>query len=157
MNHSSSAATNASDIGPKRTAAIPGEINLDPGAWWTATETQADVLVMGDALAVSRILNFFWPTVRKPVFWCDRRLAVPDHAVRTLLLQDLDETWLEDQDRFLFWLEAKTSAPPRLIATAGRPLLDDVESGRFRRNLYGRFQAVQLIVSQPASNRDLRV
>jgi hypothetical protein len=128
-----------------KTIPAPSELRLDPRAWWALTTTQADALIVGDGgVAVSRVLTFVWPTLRKPVVWCEsRRLSLPAHYEGTLVLEDVHALDVGDQQRLLEWLQAGTKSL-RLIATSSPLLLPLVEAGKFSRELYDHFMAVTL-------------
>jgi hypothetical protein len=130
-----------------KTIPAPSELRLDPHAWWALTTTQADALIVGDGgVAVSRVLTFVWPTLRKPVVWCEsRRLSLPTHYEGTLVLEDAHALDVGDQQRLLEWLQAGTKSL-RLIATSSPLLLPLVEAGKFSRELYDHFMAVKLIL-----------
>jgi hypothetical protein len=130
-----------------QTMPAPSELRLDPFAWWALTTTQADALIVGDGgVAVSRVLTFIWPTLRKPVVWCEsRRLSLPAHYQGTLVLEDAHALDVGDQQRLLEWLRAGTESL-RLIATSSPLILLLVEAGTFSRELYDRFMAVKLVL-----------
>jgi hypothetical protein len=130
-----------------KTMPAPSELHLDPYAWWALTTTQADALIVGDGgFAVSRVLTFIWPTLRKPVVWCDsRRLALPAHYEGTLILEDAHALDVGGQQRLLEWLQAGTESR-RLIATSSPLLLPLVEAGTFSRELYEHFMVAKLIL-----------
>jgi hypothetical protein len=129
-----------------KTLPAPSELRLDPHAWWALTTTQADALIVGDSgAAVSRVLTFIWPTLRKPVVWCEsRRLSLPAHYEGTLVLEDTHALDVGDQQRVLEWLQAGTKSL-RLIATSSPLILPLVKAGTFSRELYDHFMAVKLV------------
>ena len=129
-----------------KTMPAPSELHLDPHAWWALTTTQADALIFGDGgVASSRVLTFIWPTLRKPVVWCEsRRLSLPARHEGTLILEDAHALDPGDQRRLLEWLQAGTESL-RLIATSSPLLLPLVEEGKFSRELYDHFVAVKLV------------
>jgi hypothetical protein len=130
-----------------RTLPAPSELRLDPYAWQALTTTQADAVLVGNGgVAVSRVLTFIWPTLRKPVVWCEsRRLSLPAHYQGTLVLEDAHALDVGDQQRLLEWLRAGTESL-RLIATSSPLILLLVEAGTFSRELYDRFMAVKLVL-----------
>ena len=69
-------------VAPDRAIEIPAPdgVRMDPFAWWTLATTDRDALIVGESRSVSRILSLAWPTLRKPVFFCERRLDVADRA-----------------------------------------------------------------------------
>ena len=131
----------------------PSELHLDPYAWWALTTTQADAVIFGDGgVAISRVLTFIWPTLRKPVVWCEsRRLSLPAHYEGTLILEDAHALEAGDQQRLLEWLQAGTESL-RLIATSSPLLLPLVEEGKFSRELYEHFMAVKLVLRGAADS-----
>ena len=140
---------NSATVPPRapKTMPAPSELHLDPYAWRALTTTQADALIFGDGgVAISRVLTFIWPTLRKPVVWCEsRRLSLPARHEGTLILEDAHALDAGDQRRLLEWLQAGTESL-RLIATASPLLLALVEDGKFSRELYDHFVAVKLLL-----------
>jgi sigma-54-interacting transcriptional regulator len=130
-----------------RTLPPPSELRLEPAAWSALTTTQVDALIVGDGgVAVSRVLTFIWPTLRKPVVWCEsRRLALPAQNEGTLVLEDAHALDAGDQQRLLNWLQAGTESL-RLIATSSPLLLPLIEAGKFSRELYEHFMVVKLLL-----------
>jgi len=132
---------------PGRALPAPNELHIEARAWSALAATQADALIVGDHVAVRRVLTFIWPTLRKPVFWCEsHRLSLPAHCGNTLVLEDAHALDAGDQQRLLEWLHGGTESP-RLIATSSPLLLPLVEEGKFSRELYERFTAVKLIIA----------
>jgi hypothetical protein len=128
-----------------RTPPAPSELRIDPSAWSALAATRADALIVGETIAVSRVLTFIWPTLRKPVFWCEsRRLSLPDRCESTLVLGDAHALDADSQRRLLEWLHGGTESP-RLIATSSPLLLPLVDEGKFSRELYERFTVVKLV------------
>ena len=110
------------------------------------TETCGSRRMLWVFIAVSRVLTFIWPTLRKPVVWREsRRLSLPTHYEGTLVLEDAHALDAGDQRRLLEWLQAGTESL-RLIATASPLLLALVEDGKFSRELYDHFVAVKLLL-----------
>jgi hypothetical protein len=140
-----------------RTLPAPRELLLDPYDWSALTTTQADALIVGDGgVGVSRVLTFIWPTLRKPVVWCEsRRLSLPAHYEGTLVLEDAHALDLGDQQRLLEWLQARTESP-RLIATASPLLLPLVQEAKFSREIYDHFMAVKLVLGDAADCHERR-
>jgi Sigma-54 interaction domain len=127
----------------------PADLRVEPSAWSTFVTTQVDALIIGDAVAVSRVLTFMWPTLQKPVFWCDsRRLSFPGSSEGTVILKDIHEFDTVDQQRMLDWLSSGTRSP-RLVATASGQLLPLLDNGLFLRSLYKRVKGVELVVERP--------
>jgi hypothetical protein len=133
---------------PTGTLPALNELHIEPCAWRALAAIQADALIIGDGVvAVSRVLNFIWPTLRKPVFWSEsRRLSLPAHCEGTLVLKDAHALDAVDQQRLLEWLRGGTESL-RLIATSSPLLLPLVEEGKFSRELYERFTAVKLVIA----------
>jgi hypothetical protein len=138
-----------------KTIPVPSELRLDPYAWLALTTTQADALIVGDGgVAISRVLTFIWPTLRKPVVWCEsRRLSLPVHYEGTLVLEEAHALDVVDQQRLLEWLQAGTESL-RLIATSSPLLLPLVEAGKFSRELYDHFMAVKLVLRGAADGHE---
>jgi hypothetical protein len=132
---------------PTKTLPAPNELHIEPGAWRALAATQADALIVGAGGAVLRVLTFIWPTLRKPVFWCEsRRLSLPDRCEGTLVLENAHALDAADQKRLLEWLHGGTESL-RLIATSSALLFPLVEEEKFSRELYERFTAVKLVVA----------
>ena len=130
-----------------RTVQAPKAPHIEPCRWWTLADTQADALILGDNAAVLQVLSFVWPTLRKPVFWCERgRVSLPARCAGTLVLKDTHAFDASEQQRLLEWLHGGTE-PTRLIATSSPDLLPLVEEGKFLRELYQRFTALKLVVA----------
>jgi hypothetical protein len=131
---------------PAKTLAAPNELNIEPRAWWTLADTQVDALIIGDGTAVSRVLVFLWPMLRKPIFWCEsRHLSLPPRCESTLVLESADALDVDGQRRLLEWLDDGAKSL-RLIATSPRQLDPLVEKGKFSRDLYERLAAVKLVI-----------
>jgi hypothetical protein len=119
---------------------------VDPAAWRTLVTTDADALIIGEGVPVSRVLVFLWPTLRKPVFCCEgRRPVLPAGGEGTLVLKSANELTPADQERLLEWRNGNASQS-RIIAIAPRQLLTLVEDGTFGRSLYDRLKAVSLLL-----------
>lgn len=132
---------------PARTLPAPDELHIEPRVWSALAATQADALIVGDGVAVSRVLTFIWSTLRKPVFWCESgRLSLPARCESTLVLKDAHALDADDQQRLLEWLRGGAESP-RLIATSSPLLLPLVEEGKFSRELYERLTAVKLVIA----------
>jgi hypothetical protein len=132
---------------PPGTLQAPNALHIEPCTWWALADTQADALIVGDNAAVLQVLSFIWPTLRKPVFWCDsRRLSLPAPRQSTLVLKDTHVLNAGQQQLLLEWLHGGTESP-RLIATSSPVLLPLVEEGKFSRELYQRFTALKLVIS----------
>jgi hypothetical protein len=127
---------------------VPDGVRIDPFTWWALATTDADALIVGESRSVSRVLSRAWPTLRKPVFFCERRrLTLPTERQGTLVLQDAHELAASDQQRLLDWLHA-SARQPRIVATASHQLFALVKEGGFNRGLYDRLKAaVQLVLA----------
>jgi hypothetical protein len=132
---------------PTRMLPAPNELHIEPRAWWALADTQVDALIVGDGVAISRVLTCIWPMLRKPVFWCEgRRLFLPARCASTVVLEDAHALDAGDQGRLREWLERGTESL-RLIATSSTLLLPLVEEGKFSRELYARFTAMRLVIT----------
>ena len=132
---------------PTRMLPAPNELHIEPRAWRALAATRVDALIVGDGAAISRVLTFVWPTLRKPVFWCEsRRLSLPARCESTVVLEDAHALDVRDQQRLLEWLLGGGESP-RLIATSSPLLLSLVEEGKFSRELYERITAVKLVIT----------
>jgi hypothetical protein len=130
-----------------RAFAAPADLRVEPSAWSTLATTQIDALIIAEHVAVSRVLTVMWPTLQKPVFWCEsRRLSLPASCEGTLILEDIHALDLVDQQRLLDWLSSGAPSP-RLIATASRQLVALLDKGLFLRSLYNRLKGMELIVT----------
>jgi hypothetical protein len=130
-----------------RTFPAPADLRVEPSAWSAFATTQTDTLVVGEPAAVSRVLSVMWPTLQKPVLWCEgRRLLLPASCEGTLILEDIHVLDIVDQQRLLDWLSTGPQSP-RLIAMASRRLEPLVDSGWFLRSLYSRVKGLELIVT----------
>jgi hypothetical protein len=64
-----------------------------------------------------------------------------DEGIDTLILRNVDQLPPHDQLRLAVWLEQH--APDiHVVSTAPAPLVDDVDTGRFRDDLYYRLNAI---------------
>jgi hypothetical protein len=132
---------------PTRTPPAPHELEIEAHTWLALATTEVDALIVGDGVAAFRVLTFIWPTLRKPVFWCEsRRLSLPPVCDSTLVLEDAHALDADDQQRLLEWLHGGTDSL-RLIATSSPQLLSLVENGEFSHELYERFAAVKLLIA----------
>jgi hypothetical protein len=125
----------------------PADLRVEPSAWSMFVTTQLDALIIGEGIAVSRVLTVMWPTVQKPVFWCEGgRLSLPASWERTLILENIDKLDIVDQQRLLDWLSSGVESP-RLIATTAHQLVPLLDQGLFLRSLYNRLKGVEVIVT----------
>lgn len=62
-------------------------------------------------------------------------------GVSTLLLRNVDQLPLDEQRRLASWLEER-SVTIQVVSTASAPLIEEVEEGRFRDDLYYRLNAI---------------
>ncbi len=126
----------------------PDGLAVDPSAWWTFAESNADALVVGEDLAAWRVLSAVWPTLPKPRFWCDVRKLKPNlsmYTEGTLILENLDALETSEQQRVLEW-SGRRGARSRVIATASPLLVTLVEDGRFSRALYDCLTSAKLVL-----------
>ena len=133
------------DLEPPRTGIFDG-LQLDLVNWWRFVAAEVDALLAGEELAIWRVVNSLWPTLRKPRFWCDgqhQRTALPTYGEGTLIMRNVHDLTLADQEAMLDWCEHHQTRS-RMIATAPRHLPALVESGRFNRRLYDHLRSVQL-------------
>ena len=116
------------------------------GEWRVFTATKANTLMLGEPLAVTRILNAAWLTLSRPVFWCDGpRLTLPTGQAGTFVLWRLDALDAEDQGQLLEWLDRR--GPARVLARAPRSVFPLVQQGQFLAALYYRLNTLILQTS----------
>jgi hypothetical protein len=101
-----------------------------------------NALIIGDQLAVRRVLDTVWPTLTKPVQWVEgTRLALPVESRGTLILDAGDRLSERDQASFLGWLN-DSGRSVCVLTTSPRPLFPLVEAGLFYDVLYYRLNQV---------------
>jgi len=84
--------------------------------------------------AIEALRGVFRPAI---VNWARRTAlpSAPDDGVRTVILHDVESLSPEDQRQLLVWLKTNFGSV-QVVATAGRPLLELVESAQFDPALY---------------------
>jgi hypothetical protein len=132
------------------TATPPTGLRIEPGEWRVFTVTQANTLIIGESLPVTRILNAAWLTLGRPVFWCDGpRLALPTGPTGTFVLWRVDELRADDQEQLLSWLDRGGTA--RVLARAPRSVFTLVQQGQFLPELYYRLNTLILQTYWPGA------
>src|SRR5262245_16023675 len=127
-----------------REVRAPEGLSVDPSNWRLFTTTDAHALLIGDGLAVWRVLTSVWSTLRKPRFWCESRrlaLTLPIYRAGTLILQNVNELEIQNQERLLEW-HNQVDRRLRIIATAPDKLELLVQNGVFIRPLYDQLKPV---------------
>lgn len=131
---------------PGWSATPPAGFRIDSSEWRVFTATKANTLMLGEPLAVTRILNAAWLTLSRPVFWCDGpRLTLPTGQAGTFVLWRLDALDAEDQGQLLEWLDGR--GPARVLARAPRSVFPLVQQGQFLAALYYRLNTLILQTS----------
>jgi hypothetical protein len=127
-------------------AAPPAGLQIDRSEWLVFTATQANTLMLGEPLAVTRMLNAAWLTLGRPVFWCDGpRLTLPTGLTGTFVLWRVDELRVNDQQQLLAWLDRRGST--RILARAPRSVFPLVQAEQFLPELYYRLNTLILQTS----------
>ena len=122
------------------------DLEISPEEWQAFTTTQANTLIIGDPVPVTRALTVAWLTLRRPVFWCDDdRFKLPPAPVATVVLWRTDRLMAGDQERLLAWMEHNRST--RVIARASSPLFPLVQQGSFSEPLYYRLNTMLLAIA----------
>jgi sigma-54-interacting transcriptional regulator len=102
----------------------------------------ANALIIGDQLAVLRVLGIVWPSLKKSVRWVEgTRMSLPRECGGTLILEEGDRLSERDQTDLLGWLNDHGRSV-RVLTTASRPLFPLVEAGSFLDSLYYRLNHV---------------
>lgn len=110
----------------------------------TAASAGVNVLLIGSAARVERLLDTIAPALTKPVTrWRPGvPLELPAGRERgTLILRDVTAMSCDDQRRLFDWLTA-VSRTIRVVTTARYSLLPHVREGRFLPDLYYRLNIV---------------
>lgn len=124
-------------------ASPPTGLRIEPGEWRVFTATKANTLMLGEPLAVTRMLNAAWLTLGRPVFWCDGpRLTLPEGQTGTFVLWRVDELRAEDQQQLFGWLDRRGAT--RVLARAPRSVFPLVQQGQFLPELYYRLNTLIL-------------
>jgi hypothetical protein len=127
-------------------ATPPTGLRIEPSEWRVFTATKANTLMLGESLAVTRILNAAWLTLGRPVFWCDGpRLTLPTGQTGTFVLWRVDELCTDDQQQLLAWLDRRGTT--RILARAPRGVFPLVQQGQFLPELYYRLNTLLLQTS----------
>jgi hypothetical protein len=123
----------------------PSDLRLDASEWHVFAGTEANTLMIGTPLAVTRALTVAWTSLRRPVVWCDdSRLRLPTGQAGTYILWRVDELSVGDQQLLLRWLNGCEST--RVIARSSRPVFPLVQEGTFAADLYARLSTALLLV-----------
>jgi hypothetical protein len=105
-------------------------------------QSRANAVIIGDRLAVMRVLSIIWPSLKKSIRWVEgTRLSLPLDPDGTLILEEGDRLSERDQRDLLEWLD-KHGLSVRVVTTASRPLFPLVEAGSFLDSLYYRLNHV---------------
>jgi hypothetical protein len=105
-------------------------------------QSRANALIIGDRLAVMRVLNIIWPSLKKSVRWVEgTRLSLPLDPDGTLILEQGDRLSERDQADLLEWLKDHGQSV-RVLTTSTRPLFPLVKAGSFLDSLYYRLNHV---------------
>jgi hypothetical protein len=127
-------------------APAPPGIHVDPVMWERLVATDADALIIGEGFPVSRVLNFLWPRLRKPIFCSDgRRLVLPIAQEGTLFLEHANRLTVSDQQRVLEWRLSNRSQV-RILAVASSQPPATIEPGAFGQRLSEPLNGVLLLV-----------
>jgi len=126
---------------PVRNEAPPPDIQIENSAWQAFAASQANTLMIGAPLPVTRALTVAWTSLRRPVVWCDTpQLRLPTGPVGTFIVWRADELTPDDQLQLSRWLER--SECTRVLARSSRALYPLVEQGVFAADLYYRLNTV---------------
>ena len=123
----------------------PPDLRIEASEWRAFAATQANTLMIGEPLAVTRALTVAWTSLRQPVVWCDdSQLRLPIGRAGTYIIWRVDELSMGDQQHLLCWLDR--GEPTRVLARASRSVLSLVQEGAFADDLYYRLNTVLLLV-----------
>ena len=117
-----------------------GTIDVPVEGWTLVECSRLNTLLVGPPRVTGRLVESLGPQLVGPVVRRGPResLAFPNQdPVGTVILHDIGELPLTDQHRLLDWLD-KTSARPRVISTAPKPIIAKVIEGAFLPALYYR-------------------
>lgn len=129
----------ASPVAPLSGSALREQVLVDVNA---LARRHGNALIIGDQLAVRRVLDTVWPTLTKPVQWVEgTRLTLPVESGATLILDAGDRLSERDQASFLGWLD-NGGRSVSVLTTSSRPLFPLVEAGLFYDALYYRLNQV---------------
>jgi hypothetical protein len=126
-------------VAPSYESALRDQVLVDVEA---LARRHGNALIIGDQLAVRRVLDTVWPTLTKPVKWVEgARLALPVESGGTIILDAGDRLSERDQASFLGWLD-NSGRSVCVLTTSPRPLFPLVEAGLFFDVLYYRLNQV---------------
>jgi|HubBroStandDraft_6_1064221.scaffolds.fasta_scaffold296225_2 hypothetical protein len=124
---------------PPTAPALFAQVRVDTDS---LAQSRANALIIGDQLAVMRVLGIIWPTLKKSVRWVEStRLSLPLESGGTLILEEADRLSERDQTDLLGWLD-EHGLSVRVVTTSSRPLFPLVEAGSFLDSLYYRLNHV---------------
>jgi sigma-54-interacting transcriptional regulator len=124
---------------PPTAPALFAQVRVDANS---LAQSRANALIIGDQLAVMRVLGIIWPTLKKSVRWVEStRLSLPLESGGTLILEEADQLSERDQTDLLAWLD-EHGLSVRVVTTSSRPLFPLVEAGSFLDSLYYRLNHV---------------
>jgi hypothetical protein len=125
-------------VPPTAPALLP-QVRVDANS---LAQSRANALIVGDRLAVMRVLTVIWPSLKKSVRWVEgTRLSLPLEPDGTLILEEGDRLSERDQRDLLEWLNVHGQSV-RVLTTSSRPLFPLVEAGSFLDSLYYRLNHV---------------
>jgi Sigma-54 interaction domain len=125
--------------GPPTAAALIAQVRVDANS---LAQSRANALIIGDQLAVIRVLGIIWPSLKKSIQWVEAtRLSLPLEPGGTLILEQGDRLSECDQRDLLEWLNDHGQSV-RVLTTSSRPLFPLVEAGSFLDSLYYRLNHV---------------
>jgi len=121
----------------------PADIEIESSAWQAFAGSQANTLMIGAPLTITRALTLAWTSLRRPVVWCEMaELRLPTGPAGTFILWRADELSADDQQQLSRWMEESKST--RVLARSSQALYPLVEQGAFAASLYYRLNTVLL-------------
>jgi hypothetical protein len=140
-----SPARNAAPLPVTPTApAIFAQVRVDV---YSLAQNPANALIIGNRLAVLRVLCVVWPSLKKSVRWVESaRLSLPLESSGTLIVEEGDRLGERDQTVLLDWLNGRGRSV-RVLTTSSRPLFPLVEAGSFLESLYYRLNHLLIAAS----------
>jgi Sigma-54 interaction domain len=124
---------------PPTAPALLAQVRVDAN---TLAQSRANALIVGDQLAVLRVLGVIWPSLKKSIRWVEgTRLSLPLEFDGTLIVEEADRLSERDQTDLLGWLDDHGRSV-RVLTTSSRPLFPLVEAGSFLDSLYYRLNHV---------------
>jgi sigma-54-interacting transcriptional regulator len=127
---------------PPTAPAIFAQVRVDA---YSLAKSRANALIIGDHVAVLRVLGIVWPSLKKSVRWVEAtRLSLPLEFGGTLILEEGDRLIERDQTALLGWLNDHGRSA-RVLTTSSRPLFPLVEAGSFLDSLYYRLNHVVIV------------